>query len=113
MQRQLIALGALILLGSAPLSAAANVSAAQRLAQGVGECASVTASVRMQAVGYNHIVTLANHCEHTVTCEVWTNVDPAPHVTLQARPGTTAETITRVGSPSRDVHASELCHFDG
>jgi len=112
MHRQLIAVAALVF-GSASLSGAASAGAAEPLADGVGECASVTASVRMQAVGYNHIVTLANHCQRAVSCEVWTNVDPTPHLTLKAKPGESAETITRVGSPSRDVQAGKLCHFEG
>jgi hypothetical protein len=112
MHRQLIAALALVL-GSASLSAAASVErAAVPLADGVGECASVTASVRY-ASGYTHVVTLANHCPRAVSCEVWTNVDPTPHVTLRAKPGETAEAVTRIGSPSRDVHADKACHFDG
>ena len=78
----------------------------------IAECAAVTASTRLNAVGYNHIVTLANHCQRAVSCEVWTNVDPTPHVTLRAKPGESAETITRVGSPSRDVHAEKSCHYE-
>ena len=75
------------------------------------ECASVTASVRLQAYGYAHVVTLANHCQRSVSCEVWTNVDPSPHLSLSAKPGQTAETVTRSGSPSRDVQAGKLCRF--
>jgi hypothetical protein len=48
-----------------------------------------------------------------VSCEVWTNVDPTPHITLRAKPGESAQTITRIGSPSRDVHADKTCQFEG
>jgi len=98
--------GALVL----ALSAA---SAAEPLADGVSECAVVSAGVRLNAVGYNHVVTLANRCSRAVTCEVWTNVDPSPHLTLKAKAGETAEVVTRIGSPSRDVQAGKACHFDG
>jgi len=73
------------------------------------ECASVTASTRLEAYGYTHVVTLANHCSAPVTCEVWTNVDPAPRVTLRAKAGESVETVTRRGSPSRDVQAGKSC----
>lgn len=112
MHRQLIA-GLLLALGSALFAPAATANGAEPFADNVGECASVTASVRMQAVGYNHVVTLSNHCQRTVSCEVWTNVDPTPHQTLKAKPGETVQTVTRIGSPSRDVQAGKLCHFDG
>ena len=93
--------------------ALSGVSRAEPLADGVGECASVTAGTRLNAVGFNHVVTLANHCSRAVTCEVWTNVDPSPHLTLRARAGETAEVVTRIGSPSRDVRAGKACHFEG
>lgn len=76
-------------------------------------CASVIASARLQATGYAHVVTLANHCSRAVSCEVWTDVDPSPHYTLSAKAGETTETITRVGSPSRVVQAGKSCHFAG
>ena len=82
----------------------ASIAAAQDVA-----CATVTASTRLEAYGYTHVVTLANHCSAPVSCEVWTNVDPAPHVTLRAKAGESAATVTRRGSPSRDVHAEKSC----
>ena len=97
------------------ITAAALVLASAQaapLADGAPDCATVTASARLQAVGYQHVVTLANHCQRPVSCEVWTNVDPSPHLTLRAKPGETAETATRVGSPSRDVQAGKSCHFE-
>ena len=77
----------------------------------VGDCASVTASARYRAIGYTHVVTLNNTCQRAVACEVWTDVDPSPHYTLQAKPGKSAEVITRSGSPASEVHAEKLCHF--
>jgi hypothetical protein len=69
--------------------------------------------VRLQAYGYAHVVTLVNRCQRPVSCEVWTNVDPSPHLTLQAKPGQSAETVTRSGSPSRDVRAEKSCRLVG
>jgi len=77
----------------------------------VGDCASVTASARFKAYGYTHIVTLSNSCQRAVSCEVWTDVDPTPRVTLQAKPGQSAEVVTRNGSPASEVHAGKLCRF--
>ena len=82
----------------------ASVAAAQPVA-----CASVTASTRLEAYGYTHVVTLANHCAAPVSCEVWTNVDPSPRLTLHAKAGESVETVTRRGSPSRDVQAGQSC----
>ncbi len=79
--------------------------------QAVGDCASVTASALFKGDGYRHVVTLSNSCPRAVSCEVWTDVDPLPHVMLQAKPGASAEVITRNGSPAREVHAGKLCHF--
>ena len=82
-------------------------------AEGPADCASVTASTRLEAYGYSHVVTLSNHCASPVSCEVWTNVDPSPHVTLRAKAGETVETVTRRGSPSRDVQAGQQCRLGG
>ncbi|MEP7052787.1 MAG: hypothetical protein ABJB12_20630 [Pseudomonadota bacterium] len=73
------------------------------------DCASVSAGARLEAYGYTHVVTLANRCSVPVTCEVWTNVDPSPHLTLRAKAGQSAEIVTRRGSPSRDVQAGKSC----
>jgi hypothetical protein len=75
------------------------------------DCASVTASTRLEAYGYTHVVTLANRCPVPVTCEVWTNVDPEPHLSLRAKAGENAEVVTRRGSPSRAVQAGKSCAF--
>ena len=82
----------------------AGIAGAQSL-----DCASVSASTRLEAYGYTHVVTLTNHCSAPVSCEVWTNVDPAPRVTLRAKAGEGVATVTRRGSPSRDVQAGKSC----
>ena len=79
--------------------------------QQVGDCASVSASARFKSYGYTHVITLTNSCQRAVSCEVWTDVDPSPHYTLQAKPGKSAEVITRNGSPASEVRAEKVCHF--
>jgi hypothetical protein len=96
--------------GLAFVSTAAS-SAGADSPQPVGDCASVTASARFKGDGYRHVVTLVNGCQQPVSCEVWTDVDPTPHYTLQAAPGKSAEVIVRNGSPATEVHAGKLCRF--
>jgi hypothetical protein len=79
---------------------------------GIDQCARVSASARMEAYGYTHLVTLQNRCDRRVVCEVWTDVDPTPRQTLSAAPGATEEAITRRGSPAREVTAESSCHFE-
>lgn len=74
-------------------------------------CATVSASVQSEAYGYKHIVTLANHCDKAVQCEVWTDVDPTPRNTLVAKPGESVDIVTRIGSPASQVTAQKLCRF--
>ena len=93
------------------LGASAALFASVAAAEGAADCASVTASTRLEAYGYTHVVTLNNRCSAPVSCEVWTNVDPSPRLTLRAKPGESAQTVTRRGSPSRDVQAGKQCAF--
>lgn len=74
-------------------------------------CASVTASVRAEAYGYKHVVTLRNGCDKPVECQVWTDVDPEPRNALRAAPGESSDVVTRVGSPASSVTASKECRF--
>ena len=101
-----------LLVTVAVLGAGAALFAGVASAEGAADCASVTASTRLEAYGYTHVVTLNNRCSAAVSCEVWTNVDPTPHVSLHAAAGQSVETVTRRGSPSRDVQASKQCAFE-
>lgn len=74
-------------------------------------CALASGSVRMEAYGYTHVVTLKNGCTRTVECALWTDVDPEPRTTVTATPGRSAEIITRRGSPAREVTAFKTCRF--
>jgi hypothetical protein len=74
-------------------------------------CAVVSASVRAEAFGYKHVVSLRNGCDRPVECQVWTDVDPEPRQTMRAAPGETSEVVTRIGSPASAVSASKECRF--
>jgi hypothetical protein len=101
-----------LLVGVALISAVSALFGGVAAADGAStDCASVTAHASYRGSGYSHLATLTNHCQSAVTCEVWTNVDPSPHVSLHAKPGETVETITRIGSPSSDVQAGKQCRF--
>ncbi|HEY1535972.1 MAG TPA: hypothetical protein VGF76_18260 [Polyangiaceae bacterium] len=101
-----------LLVGAALVSAVSALFSGAAAADGASlDCAAVTAYASYRGSGYSHLVTLINHCQSAVTCEVWTNVDPSPHVTLHAKPGETVETITRIGSPSSDVQAGKQCRL--
>lgn len=81
------------------------------LPKGPSACASVKGSVRSEAFGYKHVVTLFNGCDKPVECQVWTDVDPTPRQQLSAAPGETVEVITRIGSPAFEVTAHSECKF--
>ena len=103
-----LAWSGLLLIATTP--ADAEPSAHDRVASEL-DCAKVVAEARNYAYGYNHVVTLSNQCQKAVSCEVWTNVDPTPHLTLAAKPGQSSSVVTRVGSPSRVVQAEKNCRF--
>lgn len=81
----------------------------QELLPDISTCAEVSGSVRVEAYGFTHVVTLTNRCTVSVECDVWTDVDPEPRVTLRAGPGASAEVVTRRGSPAREVTAQKIC----
>lgn len=74
-------------------------------------CAVARGSVRMEAYGYTHVVTLENGCTKSVECALWTNVDPEPRKGVRAAPGERIEIITRRGSPAREVTALKSCQY--
>jgi len=76
------------------------------------ECAIVTADVAMEAYGFTHLVRLSNRCEKPVQCEVWTDVDPTPHLVLRANPAESASVVARRGSPARAVQPGGICQYD-
>ncbi|HVZ34852.1 MAG TPA: hypothetical protein VG963_20635, partial [Polyangiaceae bacterium] len=66
---------------------------------------------RYIGMGYTHFVTLRNGCAKAVECELWTDVDPEPRMTVHVAPGDSAEVVTRRGSPAREVTAFKSCRF--
>lgn len=74
-------------------------------------CAVARGTVRMEAYGYTHLVTLENGCTKAVECALWTNVDPEPRQVVQTAPGERVEIITRRGSPAREVTALKSCKY--
>ena len=75
-------------------------------------CAKVTVTARFEAYAYTHVIELHNTCRRAVVCQVWTDVDPTPKQTLRAKPGERVATVTRKGSPSREVYVDRSCRFD-
>jgi hypothetical protein len=74
-------------------------------------CAVASPVARYLGMGYSHVVSLKNGCSRTVTCEVWTDVDPQPRYTLSAQPGETVEVVTRRGSPAREFKVDKSCKY--
>jgi hypothetical protein len=103
-----------VLAEPAPTKPAQGKPAPVRPAPGpksAGSCTTVTGSVRAEAYGYKHVVSLRNGCDKPVDCEVWTDVDPTPRQVLRAAPGETVEVVTRIGSPASEVSAQKECKF--
>ena len=99
--RTLLALG--VLASGAPL-AADNDKDKEPL-----DCYAVGGQARYGALGYKHVVTVRNRCSVTLKCQVWTDVDPKPRLSLTVGPGETGEQICRVGSPARSFKAFGEC----
>lgn len=74
-------------------------------------CTHVRGIVRQEAFGYTHVVTLHNGCDKTVSCQLWSDVDPEPRVSVTLSPGEMTEVITRRGSPAREVTGFRKCSF--
>jgi hypothetical protein len=79
--------------------------------QSADGCVVATAVPRYQGYGYTHTVELKNNCTRAVSCELWTDVDPTPHQTVQVQPGETGSVTTRKGSPAREFKAEKSCKY--
>lgn len=71
-------------------------------------CVGVTSRAVYRGLGYDHIVHLANHCSHTATCNVSTDVNPEPTVVTVA-PEEEVDVSTFRGSPARVFAAHVTC----
>ncbi|MFZ1865246.1 MAG: hypothetical protein WAU39_13560 [Polyangiales bacterium] len=75
----------------------------------IKNCYQVRGEARYGALAYKHIVIVSNRCDITLSCEVWTDVDPTPRQKLTVGPNTEAEAMTRSNSPARDFKAYGEC----
>lgn len=104
--RRAIALFAVIL-GAASL-AATSIAVSQEVEGTRPACVSVQATPRMQAFGWDHIVTVQNACPQPVTCSVTTDVNPtATSVSVPA--GQSRDTLMWRGSPASVFRARVDC----
>ncbi|MFW2387326.1 MAG: hypothetical protein ACN4G0_03265 [Polyangiales bacterium] len=78
-------------------------------AQPVQNCYSVYGEARYGAFAYKHVVVVTNRCDFALQCEVWTDVDPEPRLSLSVGPKSTAEVIARSTSPARSFKAFGEC----
>lgn len=72
-------------------------------------CYDVRGEARYGALGYKHIVIVTNKCDLTLKCEVWTDVDPSPRLSLTVGPKATEEAACRINSPARGFKAFGEC----
>ena len=71
-------------------------------------CVQVSSNARFDGVGFGHWVSVNNTCDHTVECDISTNVAPSPtHVTLTR--GQRQDVNTFLSSPAREFTATVSC----
>ena len=95
--------GAVVVLGAARPALSAGPSADPAAA-----CIRVQAEARYRALGYNHVVRVADVCPIAAECDVSTDVNPQPvHVAVPAR--SEIEVTTFLGSPARVFTPKVVC----
>ena len=77
--------------------------------QDIKNCYNVYGEARYGALAYKHVVIVANRCDFALQCEVWTDVDPEPRLSLSVGPKGTGEVIARSNSPARSFKAFGEC----
>lgn len=75
----------------------------------IRNCYGVHGEARYGALAYKHVVIVTNRCDVQLQCQVWTDVDPSPRVSLTVGPKATGEVITRATSPARSFKAYGEC----
>ena len=75
----------------------------------IKDCYNVYGEARYGAFAYKHIVIVQNRCDTTLSCKVWTDVDPQPQLSLTVGPKGTGEVIARNNSPARSFKAFGEC----
>ncbi|MEM8609126.1 MAG: hypothetical protein AAGF92_18635 [Myxococcota bacterium] len=82
---------------------------AQKDEQNVNACYDVRGEARFGALAYNHVVIVSNRCDFPLQCQVWTDVDPKPRVSVTVGANSSEERVIRVGSPARGFKAYGEC----
>ena len=72
-------------------------------------CYKITAKAIKMADGYKHEVTVDNQCEYWLQCEVWTNVNPTPAISVTIGPKASESAQTAVGSSTDEVTGYGSC----
>lgn len=75
----------------------------------IKDCYNVHGEARYGALAYKHIVIVTNRCDMSLQCEVWTDVDPSPRLSVSVGPKGTTETVVRNNSPARAFKAFGEC----
>lgn len=71
-------------------------------------CVQASQNARFDGVAYSHWVSVNNTCDHTVECDISTNVAPSPtHVSLTR--GQRQDVNTFLSSPAREFTATVTC----
>ncbi|MDQ3034027.1 MAG: hypothetical protein M3Y87_16550 [Myxococcota bacterium] len=71
-------------------------------------CVQARGEARMQAYGWDHIVSITNGCAAAITCRVTTSVNPTP-VTVRLAPAQSTDTLMWRGSPASAFLANVDC----
>jgi hypothetical protein len=74
-------------------------------------CVKVQAVARYAGLGYQHLATTDNECARPVRCQLWTDVDPEPRHVVEVPPRSSADTVFRIGSPSREFRVGYRCVY--
>jgi hypothetical protein len=101
-----LALSALVLAGPSPADGQAPLPARDDPAV----CVARQTEARYGALGYDHLVSLANGCTRAVECQVSTNVAPTP-ISRVLAPRESALVLTFRGSPARSFTARIDCRL--
>jgi hypothetical protein len=75
------------------------------------DCVKVRAFARYAGLAYQHVATTSNECARPVRCQLWTDVDPEPQHIVELEPRTSADTVFRIGSPSREFRVDYRCAY--
>lgn len=98
--RALAFLGALLVALIAVMAGLSREACAEGNGSDAARCIQVRAEARYRALGYDHVVHIANACAAPADCVVSTDVNPDPQRVIVPG-GAQIETLTFMGSPAR------------